>query len=112
MSRWPRRGRRLPADMPQALRAFVADDWQTWTLDGPDPALEGFADHDATEFYAGLADRPDLVADHRRQDAFTRWREARVAWLKDHGHEWIEFWVDTLSGEEFMAEETGRPHGW
>jgi len=131
VSRWPRRRQQLPPDMPQPLRAFVADDWSEWLLAGPDPAQEGLG-VPLAEFYAlphpvvvedfrgtavpvstkvvmvGIGDQPGLVAHHRRLDAHRRWTAARRDWLEEHvsPEAGLDFWIDAIAEEHRMR--TGR----
>lgn len=131
MTRWPRRAKPLPADMPQPLREFVAADWGEWLLKGPDPAQEGLG-VPLAEFYAlphpverevfrgtahpittevvtvGIGDRPALVAEHRRLDAHRRWTAARRGWLEEHvsPEAGFDFWIDAIAEEHRMT--TGR----
>jgi hypothetical protein len=104
--------------MPEALREFAAGDWQEWMLPGPDPALEPYHDRDSTAFYAGIADRPELVARWRAKDAYARWTEVRRAWLAEHvsEQEAMSFWIDAIS-ERHRSQNERRPpatprRGW
>jgi hypothetical protein len=123
----------LPADMPQPLREFNADDWQEWLLDGPDPAAEGYA-VPLHEWYAlphpkvvedfrgtahptttkiitvGIGDRPELVAHHRLLDAHKRWYETRRAWLCEHvdAQAGFDFWIDAVAEHHRMSTR-GHP---
>jgi hypothetical protein len=101
VTRWPRRAKPLPPDMPVPLRSFVEADWQAWLLDGPDPGSESYKDGDSSAFYARIAGRPELVACWRRRDAHQRWSAARCAWLKERGHDQLAFnaWLDDLAYE-------------
>jgi hypothetical protein len=106
--------------MPQPLAEFNADDWQEWLLEGPDPAAEAFKDGDSTAFYAGIADRPELVAHWGRLDAHKRWYEARRAWLTEHvdAQAGFDFWIDAVAEHHRMgtrdhpAARGRRPRGW
>jgi hypothetical protein len=99
MTRWPRRARPDPGDLPAPLAEFCEADWSEWLLDGPDPGTEGYVD--AERFYAGLADRPAVAACWRRLDAHKRWSAARRAWLEAHGHPQLAFdgWIDDIAYE-------------
>jgi hypothetical protein len=90
--------------MPQPLREFAEADWQEWLLDGPDPAAEAFKDGDSTAFYAGIADRPELVAHHRLLDAHQRWIAARRGWLEEHvsADAGFDFWIDAIAEHHRM----------
>lgn len=122
MTRWPRRRGPDPG-LPAPLATFVEADWQTWLLDGPDPAQEGYAvplaewlgpPHPVEQvagwingqvrtrvIMVGIGDRPELVAVYRRHHAHKRWRAARRAWLEAHGHHDLAFdcWLDDVAGE-------------
>jgi hypothetical protein len=142
VTRWPRRVKELPADMPQPLREFNADDWQEWLLDGPDPAEED-RNISLAEYYAlphpkvvedfrgtahptttkiitvGIGDQLELVAHHRRLDAHKRWYEARRAWLEEHvdPQAGFSFWIDAVAEHHRMSTRDHpaaerRPRSW
>jgi hypothetical protein len=53
------------------------------------------------------ADRPGLLPARKRQDAYTRFRNARLGWLgKDHPL-YVEEFIDGLQADERMSRE-----GW
>jgi hypothetical protein len=94
-----RRRQRPGSTLPGPPQHFVEADWSEWLLDGPDPGAEGYVDMAA--FYAGIADRPKLVAAWRRLDAHRRWTAARRAWLEAQGmHQAaVDCWVDDIAAE-------------
>jgi hypothetical protein len=94
------RRRPRPSEVfPVPLQRFVEADWQEWLLDGRDPGIEGYVDVDT--FYAGIADRPELVAAWRRLDAHQRWTAARRAWLEERGMRdlAIHYWIQDIQEE-------------
>jgi hypothetical protein len=142
VSRWPRRAKQLPPDMPAPLREFNPNDWQEWLLPGVDPAADAYAvpleewyamPHETTRLAGysngerivrpttvGIGDRPELVTHYRRLDAHKRWTAARRAWLEEHvdPQAGFDFWIDAvaehhrMSTRDYPAAREHRPGGW